>query len=406
MLTITLSQLKADITPRLKGTGLRQVTDFYGTAFNAANRMLARIDPMETIRTATLATPFWDQINDYALMTDYKRMIDIRPQANRINQAGLSDFQETPTGQFLRRLESDSFSIRWNNMVRTLRSQRLPAGNVAQMDILDSYTGNGTWVASVDASGLYNEVLNFVAGNGSVGFNLSGSTGSGILTNSTAAVTDLSALNYHDYSFIWVYIPVGYSSRFTRFALVRGSSATAYKSQTASANQDGTAFHDGWNLLSFNWGTATTTGSPDDTQNTYRKLTITYSAGTAINGVFINNWTDSLGDLYEAEYYSEYMFRTSAGVWISTPTDDTDLVNVGPATYEILQNEMMIDITKQIRQSPLKEQEVTEFRRVLNGEPQTRYNKDPRDIGLYAEYTKKFPGQAIVQKSRTYDFDV
>lgn len=405
MLTISLSQLKSDIAAKMKGTSIRQIGDFYATAAGAANRMLARIDPQETIRIATLAIPFVDNVNDYTLASDYKRMIDIRPQANRISQPGVSHYSETTPRQFLERLDPNSFSIKWNNMIRTLRSQRLPSGQVATMDTFDSATSNGTWTASGDISGLYTEPLNYVEGNGALGMNLSGSTGTGYIENSTAAVTDLSALRYNDASVLFFYIPVGFSSKFTSLALRRGSSSANYKEATVTTKIDGTAFSDGWNVLRFPWNTAANQGSPDDTKNTYRRFTTTTTTGTAIPGCLIDNWTDALGDLYEMEYYSEYMFRTATGVWIQIPTVDTDLVNIGTNSYEILKGEIMIDVIQEIRSGAVMSQQLAEYRLMLNGQPQTRYVKDPPYHGLYADYLKQFPSSAIVTTTRVYDFD-
>lgn len=412
MITITLAQLKSAIAGKLKGTSIREVKDPYQTAFDAANRMMGRIDPQETIRTSTLATPFYDDVNDYGLMTDYKRMIDIRPQANRQSQPGLSVYSETSPRQFLTALAADSFSIRWNSFTRSLRAQRLPSGNVVQMDTFDvtisgiNAVSNGTWIAEGDASGFYAEVLNYVEGGGSLGMNLSGSTGLADIVNASAAVADLSACRYTDASTFWVYIPVGYSSRFTSFTLRRGSSASAYKQASVNSKADGTAFTDGWNFLLFQWNSATTVGVPDDTQNTYRRFGMAYTVGTAINGVLVDNWMDALGSLYECEYYSEYMFRTAAGVWIAKPTDDTDLVNVGPLGLEILLNEMMVDITQQIRTGNVRAQELADFRMMLNGQPPNRYVKDPQYRGLYADYVNKFPSSAIPTVTRYYEYDV
>lgn len=412
MITVTLAQLKSDITPMLKGTSLRQITDFYGTAAKAANRMLSRISPAETRRTATFTTPFWDNVNDYALPTDFKQGIDIRPQANRQNMPGQSDWSSTTPKQFNIFLSPDSYSVRWNNMVRTLRAQRLPAGNVAQMDTFDvtisglTAVSNGTWSVEGDVSGLYVENLNYVQGNGSLGMNLSGSGTTGDIVNTTAAPTDMSLLRYNDVSFLWFYIPVGYAARFTSFNLRRGSSASAYKQATTTTKIDGTAFTDGWNFLMFSWNTATTTGVPDDTKNTYRRFGITYTAGTAINGCLIDNWTDSLGTLYEIEYYSEYMFRTAAGAWIQSPTVDTDLLNVSVSSYPIFLQEMMQDIVKLIRIGNERTQEINDIKRELDGDPQSRYVKTPPNQGLYAQYLTMFPSTAILTRTSTYNFDV
>lgn len=418
MLSITLAQLKADITPKLKGTSLRQISDFYGVAATAANRMLSRIDTEETRRTITMSSPFFDNVNDYSLVTDFKRGIDIRPQenVNRQNMPGNSDWGQITAKQFNERLDSNSFSVKWNNMVRSLRAQQVPIGNVQQMDSFDvtviglNAVSNGTWTAEGDASGLYAEILNFIEGNGSLGMNLSGVTGAADIVNSTAAVSDMSLLRYENSSFLYYYIPVGFSSRFTNFKLRRGSTSGNYKEVTITTKADGTSFTDGWNFLRFDWNQATTTGTPDDTKNTYRRLGVTYdvsgaNANVPINGCLIDNWTDSLGMLYEMEYYSEYMFRTAAGVWIARPTLDTDLVNVDSASYEILKTEMMVDITQNIRTGATRDDELADWRLMLNGQPQSRYVKDPSYHGLYADYLRMFPSSAITTITRNYNFD-
>lgn len=403
---VTLSQFKADIASKMKGTSIRQIVDFYGLAAGAAARMKGRIDPQEIIRTATLTTPFYDNVNDYPIAEDYDGMIDIRPQANRTSQPGLSMYTETTPRQFLTRLTPDSFSIRWNNMIRTLRAQVLPSGSVATLDTFGSASENGLWTAEGDASGLYTEELNFVQGSSALGMNLSGVTGLADIVNSTAQAVDLSAQRYQDASMLFVYIPVGFSSRFTSITLRRGSSATAYKQASVTTKADGTAFSDGWNFLLFFWNSAATVGVPNDALNTYRRVGLGYSVGTAIPGVLVDSWTDSLGVLYEMEYYSQYMFRSSTGVWKQTPDDDTDLVNVGPLSYEILKAEMMIDVTQIIRSGNVKANELADWQRMLNGQPQNRYLKDRPDNGLYANYLLKFPSSRIVNVSRTYDFDI
>ena len=117
--------------------------------------------------------------------------------------------------------------------------------------------------------------------------------------------------------------------------------------------------------------------------------------GTAITGVLFDNLTNSMGVLNEMEYYSECMFRNAAGTWIYRPTDDTDLVNVGPAGYAILIGEMMIDITQEIRSGPVRAAELADWRLMLNGMPQSRYVKDPPYHGAYADYLKQFPSSAV-----------
>ncbi|MBK3666172.1 hypothetical protein JJE66_33745 [Bradyrhizobium diazoefficiens] len=385
---------------------MNEISDFYGIAGSAANRMLSRIDPAETVRIATLTTPFYDNVQTYAAPTDYKLPIDLRPQAGRQNLVGNSEFSAVTGSQFMQHLDSNTISLGWNNGVRTLRAQRLPLGNVLIMDTFEGSTANGSWAAEGDANTLYTEELNFVQGSSALGMTLSGSTGAGDIVNTTASITDLSAYRYNDASMLYVYLPVGTSSRFISFELRRGSDASNYIKQTVTTKADGTAFTDGWNLLLFNWQTKTTVGSPDDTKNTYRRLGVSYSTGSAITGFIVDSWADSLGQLYELEYYSECLFRTAAGAWEYTPVDDTDIVCVGPATYEILKAEMMIDITQDIREGLTRDRELNDWRIMLNGANPNRYIRDPKDQGLYSQYLQDFPSNSIPTISRTYTWDV
>ncbi len=284
---------------------------------------------------------------------------------------------------------------------------------------------NGHWTAEGDASanwdeglnwdqgtqatwdqGIYTEPLNFIQGNASLGFNLNGITGAADIINSTASAIDLSGFNYQDSSMIFFYIPLGYASRFTGFTARRGDDASDYVAVTVTTKADGTAFSDGWNFLIFNWNFGTNVGNSTNTLNQYRYFGVTYTPGTLIKGCLLDSWTNSLGEINEIEYYSEYLFRTAGGIWISTPTVDTDLVNVGPNSYEILKTEMMIDVTQQIRTGAVREAELTDWRLMLNGQPQSRYIKDPPYHGLYADYLENFPSSGITTSTSFYEFDL
>jgi len=67
---------------------------------------------------------------------------------------------------------------------------------------------------------------------------------------------------------------------------------------------------------------------------------------------------------------------------------------------------MMVDITQDIRTGATKEAELTDWRLMLNGQPQSRYVKDPPYHGLYADYLAKYPSSAIATVTETYCFDL
>lgn len=408
-LNITVATLKQDIQDLMKGTSLDQIGDFYGTAAGAANRMVTRIDTEETRRTVPLTTPFYDNVQAYAGPSDFKKMIDLRKQSALYNNSGpdAGGFGGTTSREFKTRMTWDSFSINWNNGVRSLKAQRLPNGSVVTLDSFDSPTANGSWGASGDASAPYQELLQYIQGSGSMGFNLSGITGSATLLNTTALVQDLSANNFEDASSIYFQIPSGFASRFTSFAFTLGEDSSDCLTVTATTQGDGTPFTDGWNFFLLPWSSGSKTGTPTFKLCTFRKIVVTYSIGAAINGCLLDAWTDALGDIYEAEYYSECLFRdATTGAWKYRPTADSDIVSVGPASYEIFKGEMMVDITRQIRTGAIRVQELADLRLMLNGTAASRYVKDPPYHGLYQDYVASFPTSAIPIVTRQYTFDV
>ena len=102
----------------------------------------------------------------------------------------------------------------------------------------------------------------------------------------------------------------------------------------------------------------------------------------------------------------EYLFRTSTGTWIQSPTADTDLVNVSVNSYPIFLQEMMMDITKLIRIGNQRTQELAEIDLELNGKSESRYLKNPANVGLYRQYLDMFPSSDIITSTKLYTFDV
>jgi hypothetical protein len=135
--------------------------------------------------------------------------------------------------------------------------------------------------------------------------------------------------------FVWVYLPTG--SNFTNIILRWGSSSSNYWSATATSANNSVAFQNGWNLVRFDWSSATETGTPDSSAVDYLRVTGTYN-GTAMTAFRIDNIVSQLGSIYEIEYYSKYIFRSSAGTFQETVLDDEDEINLDTDSYNLLFN--------------------------------------------------------------------
>ena len=330
-----VSDLKSDLTAILHGTTIDQVVGVDALIDRAARQLLLDVDPQETKRSQQLNNQVYSSVYDYQLPSDLKgdKIIDIRPQVNR----GLGDNPtQTYSKNFDLKKTNNSFDVKYNSGVKSLRySKTVKAG--ALLNEADSITSNGTWAVGGDATNLTEDGIQFVSGSSSLNFDLDGSTTSGYIQNSTMTAVDLSESEDISSIFVWVYIPD--TSIITSVDLRWGSSTTAYWNRTVTQTQDTTAFQTGWNLLRFDWNGATETGSPDSSAINMLRVTINYD-GTADTDFRVDNIISRRGAIFLIDYYSKFIFRSSAGTWQETVSDDTDIINLDTDSYNLLLNKV------------------------------------------------------------------
>ena len=334
----SVSTAKSELAGILHGTTINQVTNIDGVFYRAARQLLLDIDPQETKRITQFTNPIFNQVYNYAVPSDLKgnRIIDIRPQTPRTPQ----DVYLQIYNQYFDRIKAyalqGNFTIQFNNFSKTIRidAPQLPPGTT--IDDGSSITNNGTWAATSSASNLTVDEINYVAGGGSLQFDLAAAGSTGYIENSTLTAVDLSDYTSQGTLFAWVYFPT--ASVFTNVILRWGNDTSNYWSLTATTQADGTAFQNGWNLLSFSWASATQTGTVDETAIDYLRVTYTYD-GTAQTGVQFNGVVCRLGTILEIEYYSKYLFRdSSTGAFQETITADTNYINLDTESLNLLLN--------------------------------------------------------------------
>lgn len=390
----TVSQFKSLLTGKTGGSTLSDVADFNSTLWLAALRVKSKIDIKGMKRSTTLSSPLYDNITKYALPTDFAHPIDLLPQIGREGNPGSSNFTSRFSRQFSLRGELNAMAIDSVDGIEYLLARREPGGNVVTLADFESTTG---WVASGDASGLYQETLNYVAGSTAMGFNLSGATGSGVITAAAITAQDFSTWRAQDSVFLYVYMP----SVLTSVSLKRGSSSTAYYPVTVTTQQDGSAFRVGWNLLRFSLVGSVAVGSPNLASTTYLQLTMAYPVGTAISGVVVDSMTDQLGDYYQMPYYSKCCFSDSTGAWIETPVDDNTIINFDTDAITILVFEVLDDLNIELNKKG--------GRNSAFGEMDRKYAGTLGAVGhggLYDQYARKYPSERITGQQVTYDFDL
>lgn len=383
----TISDLKVDMEGMLQGTSLDQVTGVDVLINRAARKLLLDLDAQETKRIAQITTPIFSQVYEYPLPSDLKGncIIDIRPQ---VNQTPYNKFAQEYVKEFelYKKRARNAFNIKFNNGLKTLRLQTRITLDATVISQINDTTG---WSGSADVSNIQENNLNFVAGGSSLQFDDSGVTGTAYIENSSLQPVDISSLSVYGSFFLYVFIPNNLEDDVTSVNVRIGSSIADYLTLSVSAQQDGTSFQNGWNLLRFNIPSMTQVGTVDDTAIDYARITINSTVGVALNGILLNNLTAQLGVIFDMEYYSKYMFRTSAGVWQERVTADTNIINLDVESQNIFLN-MCVELASQQISGSMPSFNVGYF--------ETKYQEDIR------RYKQRYPSEIIVPVMYYYRF--
>lgn len=272
---------------------------------------------------------------DYEIAADVKgnKIVDIIQQVNRLpkdiyNQAYNQAFDVAKQNIYN---AQDMFTMNFNSGNKSIRINAPFLNPPVSLNQTDSTTSNGTWSAGGTASNLQVNNTNFVHGNGSLQFDIT--TGVGYLENSSMSPINLSNVLNQSSLFINTYLQDG--SDTTSIELRWGSSSSDYYALTVTENQQGVDFINGWNVEQFIWRNATVVGSPDSSDITYLRITLTVTANQF--GCLLSGVDSILGSFLAYEYYSKYLFRdSSTGVFQENVTDDSNIINLDTESYNLL----------------------------------------------------------------------
>jgi len=398
MASYSISQLKDDVGGFLHGANVSQVKNFYGVCRRAAQAVLSKIDPEDTIRHSQILGSVYEDIYDYTCPDDLKGkgVIDIRPQTGRTEE---DSPVQLGIRQFRKYLEENGFYIQYNKGVKSLRLS-VEGDTPITLHQMDSLTNNGTWAA--DGSGVKNltqDQNNYLSGSASLNFDLDKDETSGYIENSTFDEVDLEDEEDIGALFVRVYIPD--PDLITSFVLYWGSSASDYWYDTVTTPHDVSSFKTGWQILRFDWNGATESGSPDSSAIDYLKLEVNYSTSADETDLRVDRITCGVGKIYEIEYYSECLFEDSSGNWISLPTDDNDTINLDEDGYQIFFREVAKICAQQIGGRDAQAD--------INDCDKELYGDGSRERpGLYHNYKVNHPSQRLrvrnyYWKKSTYD---
>lgn len=374
---MTIQDFKENLSAMLHGGSLNKVRNLEYLLERAANTLLSKINPIDTQRTAGLSSTIYDDIYNYPLPSDFKDIIDLYPQANRTTQ-------DTANRKYLegfdlqKALNNKSLTIEGSEGSKILRVNwrtRQPK----TLHTMNDYDDNGTWSAYGTASGVQQDDIDYVSGNGSVRFDLA-ATGDGIY------ITDMADVDLEDEDevgdlFLWFKIKNAADlAKLTSVSLVWGNDlTTAYWTGVAQTTQaDGTAFKVGWNQIKVPWNTATETGTVVD-PTAIDSLKITFAISGAISDIRVDNITCAIGKSFDIKYYSKYLLKNTSGTWVSRTTSDDDVIVLDNDAIGIYLRECLVEAAKQIEAS----------------DSLFDINQAEKELKeLYALYKSRYPNQA------------
>lgn len=338
----TISEVKESLTGMGHGGTLNKVRNPEAMFRRAASTMLLKCKPMETIRIAPLSQTIHDELNDYALPSDFGSPIDLYPQAGRDN---LDQARRILGEKFslTAAIDNKTISIEGSEGSKVLRVNwkwRSPK----VLNSMNSYDGNGTWLAVGTASGIETDSIYKYSGSGSVKFDVAAS-GDGI---SNIGMSQIDLTNEDEIADIVIAVYLPSVTGLTSITPIWGNDITTkFWTGTAQTTQaDGTAFRIGWNIIKASWATATETGTVVPTAIDSCKITFQVSAPIA--NIRVDNILFSIGQPFDIKYYSKYLFKTAAGVYIKQTTDDTDIVTLDEDGLQIFLLECLNAMAQQV----------------------------------------------------------
>jgi len=382
---ISINELENHLIGLSHGGTLNKVRNRYYLYNRVANTILSKIKPLESVRVSQLIVSTDNY--DYTLPSDFHSLIGIYPQGERNwNEEGerttFEDFDR------MKKIDDKKFSIEALNGTKKVRIDwdTRPSKVLHSME---SYNGNGTWVASGATTNILTDTIYKTSGGGSVRFDV-GASGSGI-ANITMASLDLTTEDEIADLYLSFYIKNTVElAKLTSVTAVWGNDVTTkyWTGVAQTANADGTAFHIGWNQVKFPWSTATETGTVDPIAIDSAK--ITFATTGTLDDVRVDNLMFSIGYAFDIKYYSKYLFQTSAGIYINQPTTDTDLLILDNDALNIFIYEALDEMSFQM-EGEGRTADNEKATKALWGNPQAPDYAGR--MGLYASYRANYPTQ-------------
>lgn len=388
----TVSEYKDSISGKLSGLNTNSLSDFNATLESAVSTLIQRADIPEAsgIQNIVLYSGVTNyECDDTIFGTAIK---DVRPQG--ISRPPWDSTSKTYNQRFdlLKNYSTNSTltAFEFQNGVPIIK---INFPFQIQEVTLDPMTSIGNWAVGGTASNLVADTAVYYQQPASLRFSLT--TGAGTLTETLSSTTNISTYEDVGVAFAPIFIPSG-ASNLTSIALRIGSDSSNYNSVTATTPFIGNFTNSLWQLVAFDFSTASQVGTPDWSNIDYFSFVITVSGS-------ITNFR--IGDLFISQPTpAQILFQSSAiflPVGSTTPltriTANTDTIILNPAAYNLYVYEGAMAVLENMSGGmgdPMYERLAKKL----------GIGSDGRVIGgLYTAYTGDNPSEEIRQTEPYYN---
>lgn len=258
---------------------------------------------------------------EYPLPSDFQGLI----MPKRPYSLFSPTFNHTTERSFVHWPYNRSTSIKQLGDVQMLILQET-SGKTLGVDTCDDSTG---WVAGGDASGLWTDDQTFSAGQASVAFTVTPSSGAFTLSRTLTQPLDITDFKTKGKLFFDLFIPSLNTVALTPFSVRLGTDASNYWLATVTLAFNGSALVSGLKQIGVDLATASVVGSPSLTNVNY--ILIQGADVGATSGTYrLDNIFLSQGTYYQLPYYSQNVIKDSVGTWKRKVTDNADTVVCPP----------------------------------------------------------------------------
>lgn len=421
-----VSQLLSDLNRRISPSTTDQSRDIFGVINEGARRLLGQIKPQELSRRVIVENALYDQVNRFHCPDDLDQknvMQFYRLKGNVEVDSFYYPMRQTTNRRFdqQRTYDRNLFTIEWQSGAKFLKisdqssfvrnndfngngfDQTNNTGGLT-INTCDGVTVNGLWSVFGNVVNLTTDNLTYVAGSGSLRFDINTSSNTGGILNTTITPVDLTQFLVKGKIFTWLDIPNLNQIQTVTLDLFSNPAnlTTDYYSMTVTSPHDTPTFQLGQNQMGFIFDPSSgmqVIGFPDPANIAAIRVTFVTNGTLSMNSIRLDNIVARFGRVFGVQYISKYIFEeASSGIWKEEATNASDLIHLDFGAYELLLNECAVTLGQEV---------LTDTGIGRKGFVSGKLGEMRRDLDdKYYQYRKFWKSEFIDEQQQPYNFGV